>query len=193
LRDRFGIKESSLNDLLNKSKMGFDAHTNIHQAWITYADARKAILTKFAAFSSEPSLPQRVVYTVFKMIEYSGMQSAYFISHFLQAMPLCATYSCVRPALQAYISSVREVAAAPAHLQPYYKVIHGDSTRAFHRNTIFVLAACAIAYEKYTSSSMANFSLGEETTAAVNLFDAEAVRHGHHTIQKASQSNEIRR
>jgi hypothetical protein len=25
------------------------------------------------------------------------------------------------------------------------------------------------------------------------LFDAEAVRHGHHTIQKASQSNEIRR
>jgi len=183
LVNAFSINEYSSYVLNGNGKMLTDAHHNINQAWNTYAGARIAIITEVAAFAAGTSIPQRVVYTVTKMLEHSGMQPAAFIHEFLQAMPQCVNYSCIRPSLNAYISSIREVAAAPAHLQPYYKLIHGDSTRAFHRNSILVLSSCAVTWKKYTSPSMVNFRLGEGATAAVGMYDAEAARKGHPTLQ----------
>jgi len=190
LIDAFSIHDSSAYALTGAGQMNSSAHHMINQAWSTYAGARQAIITEVAVFAAGTSLPQRVVYTVTKLLENSGMQPAYFIHRFLQAMPHAATYSCILPSLNAYVSSIREVAAAPAHLQPYYKLIHGDRTRAFHRNTLLILAACAITYEKYTSPSMNNFDLGEGATAAINMFDAEATRLGHVTLQSLTFKDE---
>jgi hypothetical protein len=123
------------------------------------------------------------VYTMAKMIEFAGMQQATFIHEFLQAMPQSVNYSCIRPSFNAYTISLREVAETPSYLQPFFKVIHGERTRAFHRNSILTLSACATAYKKYTTPSMKNFNLGEGATQAVNMYDAEAVRRGHSTLQ----------
>jgi hypothetical protein len=178
-----GIDEDAAYCLNGDGRLGPDSYGPLNQAWSTHAGARVAIITEVAAFVAGSTQPQRVVRTVSKLLEYSGMQPATFIHKFLQAIPEAATFSCIRPSLHAYVSSVREVAAAPAHLQPLYKVIHGESTRAFHRNSILVLAACAVAYEKYTAPSMKNFSLGEGATSALQMFDAEAVRKGLPTLQ----------
>lgn len=183
LVNAFKMDEYSSYILVGPGKMQTAAHENVNQAWLTYTHVRSAVVTEVAAFSSGASLPQRIVYTLTKLMEYSGMQPAYFIHRFLQAMPQAAEYSCIRPSLNAYISSVREVAGAPSYLQPYYKLIHGDGTRAFHRNNILTLSSCAIAWEKFTSPSMNNFQLGEGATAAVNMFDAEAASKGHPTLQ----------
>lgn len=183
LVNAYKINEYSSYSLIGDGKMGSPAHEYVNQAWNTYTHARSAVISEVAAFSTGASFPQRVVYTITKLLEYSGMQPAYFIHRFLQAMPQAAGYSCIRPSLNAFISSVREVAGAPAYLQPYYKLIHGEGTRAFHRNTILTLSSCAIAYEKFTSPSMTNFNLGEGATAAVNMFDAEAAQKGHQTLQ----------
>lgn len=190
LVDSFKIDEYASFVLTGDGKMGSEAHRHINQVWITYFHARAAVITEVASFATGASLPQRVVYTITKLLEYSGMQPAYFIYKFLQARPETREFSCTRAALNAFISSVQEVAAAPGYLQPYYKLIHGESTRAFHRNTLLVLSSCAVALEKATSSSMRNFDLGEGATAAVNMYDAEATMRGYSTLADVSKAKE---
>jgi len=188
LIDAFKINEYASFILTGDGKMGQDAHEAINQVWITYFHARAAVISEVATFAAGATLPQRVVYTITKMMENSGMQPAYFIYKFLQARPEVREFSCTRAALNAFISSVQEVAAAPGYLQPYYKLIHGDGTRAFHRNSLLTLSACAIAHEKSLSPSMRNFNLGEGATAAVNIFDAEATARGYATLASISQA-----
>jgi len=182
LIDTYSINEENVHYLIGEGKMGNTAHKMVNQAWVTYAPARKAIITDVAAFASGSSMPQRVVYTVSKLLENTGMQSAAYIHRFLRAFPHAKEYACIRPALGVYVASIREVARADARIQPYYKVIHGDLTRAFHRNGLMSLAACAISFEKTTSPSMRNYNLGEGATTAVNMFDAEASANGHPTL-----------
>lgn len=182
LVDSYSIPEQAAYPLTGEGKMERQAHKMCNQAWVTHAPARMAILTDVAAFASGSTLPQRIVFTVSKMLENVGMQPAYYIHRFLQAYPECVNYACIRPALGVFSASVKEVAQADARIQPYYKVIHGDLTRVFHRNGILALSACAISYEKHMSPSMRNFTLGEGATAAVNMFDLEAAAHGHNTL-----------
>lgn len=172
---RFVLREDA-------GRIGDYGHGMVNQAWSTYTKARAAIVTETAAFASGVSQAQRIVYTVTKMMEYSGMQPAFYINKFLLAIPWAGRITCIRPALEAYAQSLREVVAAPAHLQPYYKVIHGEATRAFHRNAILPLSACAIAYERHLSSAMANFDLGPGAANCVAMFDAEATKIGMPTI-----------
>lgn len=190
LIDTYGIGETASYFLTGEGKMQMQAYKMCNQAWVTYAFARRAIITDVAAFASGNSLPQRVVYTVSKLLENVGMQPAYYIHRFLQAFPESKEYACIRPALGVYAASIREVARADSRIQPYYKVIHGDLTRAFHRNGILTLAACAISFEKTTSPSMRNFALGEGATTAVNMFDAEASAKGHRTLSEFTNVTE---
>jgi hypothetical protein len=183
LVNAYNIPEPATYSLVGDGKMGSTAHEFVNQAWITYAPMRMAVISEVARFSAGRTLAQRVVYTLVKMMEYAGMQQGTFIHEFLQARPEAVNFSCIRPAYNAYATSLREVAAAPAYLQPYYKLIHGERTRAFHRNQILILAACATAYKKYVTTSMKNFLLGDGATAAVNMYDAEAASKGLPTLQ----------
>lgn len=190
LIDAFKINDYASFILIGDGKMGQEAHSYINQVWVTYFHARAAVISEVATFAAGSTLPQRVVYTITKLLEYSGMQPASFIFKFLQARPETREFSCTRASLNAFISSVQEVAAAPGYLQPYYKLIHGDSTRAFHRNSLLALSACAIALEKSLTPSMRNFDLGEGATAAVNIYDAEAAGRGYATLASVSQAKQ---
>jgi len=182
LADTYRINDQAAFYLNGEGKMNTTCHHMCNQAWVTYAQARVAIITDVASFAVGSSLAQRVVFTISKLLENVGMQPAYYIHRFLQAFPQCVDYACIRPALSVYAASIREVAQADARIQPYYKVIHGDLTRVFHRNGILALSACAISFEKHMSPSMRYFTLGEGATAAVNMFDAEATTRGHRTL-----------
>lgn len=188
LVDTYGIDEQASYCLTGEGQMNRIAHKMCNQAWVTHAQARIGILTDVASFAVGSTRPQRVVYTVSKLLENVGMQPAYYIHRFLQAFPECVHYACIRPALGVYSASVLEVAAADSRIQPYYKVIHGDLTRAFHRNGILALSACAISFEKHMSPSMRYFTLGEGATAAVNMFDMEAAAHGHRTLASVASA-----
>jgi hypothetical protein len=182
LVDTYGINEQAAFCLTGEGQMNRTAHSMCNQAWVTHAQARMAIITDVASFAVGSTRAQRVVFTISKLLENVGMQPAYYIHRFLQAFPESVHYACIRPALGVYAASIREVAAEDARIQPYYKVIHGDLTRAFHRNGILALSACAISFEKHMSPSMRYFTLGEGATAAVNMFDMEAASHGHRTL-----------
>nr|WKE35281.1 hypothetical protein [Plasmopara viticola lesion associated mononegaambi virus 7] len=186
LIDTYGISDSGSFVLNGEGRMSSTAHRMVTLAWVKYAKARLALITEVATFGAGHTLPQRVVYTVTKMLENSGMQQANFIHRFLQAYPQSATYTCIRPSLNAYASSIREVASNPPYIQPYYKLIYGENTRAFHRTAILPLASCALTYEKNTSTSLNNFTLGDGAAAAVAMFDSEARSKGHPTIVNVS-------
>lgn len=190
LIDTYSIFEQAAFYLTGEGKMSTIAHHMVNQSWVTYAQARIAIITDVAAFAIGTTLPQRVVYTVSKMIENTGMQPAYYIHRFLQAFPECVNYACIRPSLGVYAASIREVAQADSRIQPYYKVIHGDLTRAFHRNGLLALSAVSISFEKLMAPSMKNFTLGEGATAAVNMFDMEAAAKGHRTLSSVTANIE---
>jgi len=153
----------------------------INLCWTKSQAAKKAIFTEVAAFAKSATQAQAVTYTTVKMLEFVGMQPAYYIHKFLIAVPWCSNISVVRPAINKYQESLREVARAPAYLQPYYKVIYGESTKAFHRQALLPLTACAIAYERIINPTLANYTLGEGADAAVNSFDAEARQKGFST------------
>jgi len=188
--DTFSIPEEASHFLTGEFKMNEICHKMVNQAWVTHAPARKAIITDVASFAIGTSPPQRTVYVVSKMLENVGMQQAYYIHRFLEAFPQSKKYACIRPSWGVYASSIREVAKADSRIQPYYKVIYGDQTRAFHRNGLLTLAACAIAFERTTSPSMRNFTLGEGATAAIAMFDAEATRNGHQTLGDYANIND---
>jgi hypothetical protein len=190
LIDTYGISEQGSYFLIGDGKMADTAHKSCNQAWTIHANARKAIITDVASFAAGSTLPQRVVYTVSKLLENTGMQPGYYIHRFLQAFPQSVEYACIRPSLMVYAASIREVAKVDARIQPYYKVIHGDLTRAFHRNGLLTLSACAISFEKHTAPSMRNYTLGEGATMAVNMFDAEAASRGHNTLSTYASLNE---
>jgi hypothetical protein len=175
LIDTYKIQPEAEFFLKGEGRMSEQAHTYIHLAWRMHDGMRKAFISAYARFDAGKSLPQKVVYSVTKLLEYSGMQPGFFIHEFLQARPAVVKYSCTRAALNAYITSVREVAQAPSYLQPYYKIFYGDSKRVFHRNVIMPLSVCAVAYKRLTSDSMRNFTLGEGATEFLNRFNAEAV------------------
>lgn len=179
----FRIPEAAQYFLKGAGRMGTQAHQFVNLAWSTHTAARRAIIETVARFDTDRSQSQKAVYIVTQLLEHSGMQPGFFIHGFLQARPEVCGYACIRPALNAYLASVREVASAPSYLQPYYKLYYGQATRAFHRNSIMPLAACAIAHARQTMPSMANFVLGEGATAVITRFDAEAASKGHPLLQ----------
>jgi len=181
------IREEDAYILLGEGRMGGMAHAMVHQAWTNHSPVRSAIIKEVAKFGNSAASPaQRQYAIVTRLLEYSGMQPAYFINNFLEVVEDATEYPSLKPAIKAYLTSLREVAAAPRQEQPYYKLIHGEGTRAFHRASILPLSACAIAYEKYKSQSMANFELGEGAAAAVAMFDQEARARGGMTLQDLS-------
>lgn len=190
LKNAHSINDDQAFFLDGPGQMSRMAHAQLNQAWVRHFHARVAIISEVAKFSAMDTLAQRVVHTISKMIEYAGMQQGTFIYKFLQAFPHCINYACIRPAYNAYVASVREVASAPQHLQPFYKVLYGESTRAFHRNSILTLSACATAYERYTQPTMDNFDLGDGAVSAVAMFDAEASSRGDSTLQNLTFSEQ---
>lgn len=58
--DTYGLVEENSYFLTGEGKMQQTAHTMCNLAWVTYAFARRAIITDVAAFASGNSLPQRV-------------------------------------------------------------------------------------------------------------------------------------
>lgn len=162
----------------------------INLCWTKSQAAKKAIFTEAAAFAKPSSTAQEVTYTTVKMVEFVGMQPAFYIHKFLLAVPWCHEISIVRPAINKYHESLREIARQPSYLQPYYKMIYGESTKAFHRQALLPLTACAIAYERTINPTLANYTMGEGADAAVMAFDTEAKQKGHAT--QFGPSNQMR-
>lgn len=164
--------------LTGEGKMMMKTFQMCNFCWSLHAPLRKAIIVEVAYFAKGNSTPIRVVYTISKLLEYVGMQQAYYIHHFLQSFPEVIDYACLKPSLAAYSHSILQLERENSVTRPYFKVIYGDMTKAFHRNSILPLAAVAINYHQKTMASIRNYNLGEGAALAIAMFEREAKARG---------------
>lgn len=186
----YNIPSASRHFLTGSGKLTLHAAKMCNNVWSLHYAIRKAVITDVAAFSSGKTIPVRVVYTVTKLLEFVGMQQAFFIHKFLLAFPEARQYSCLKSALSAYHNSLFKLNQVSPVIRPYFKVIEGDLTRAFHRNSILPLAAVAISYEQQFSPSIRHYNLGENASAYISRFQIEAASYGHKTLDSFTTEEE---
>lgn len=179
LIDTYKIPEKARFFLTGDGRMQMNALTMCNNMWTIHTPLRIAIISQIAHFSQGSSLAMRVVYTVSKLLEYVGMQQALYINQFLMAHPEAIEYSTLRPSLISYVNSMNQLKTVDPILRPYFKVIYGDQTRIFHRNSILALASVAIAYQRKFNDSIKHYNLGAAAGLAIGQFEEEARTKNH--------------
>lgn len=179
LIDTYKIPEQARFFLSGEGKMTMNALTMCNNMWTIHTPLRIAIISQVAHFSQGSSLAMRVVYTVSKLLEYVGMQQALYINQFLIAHPEAMTYNTLRPSLAAYVNSMNQLKTVDPIIRPYFKVIYGDQTRIFHRNSLLTLASVAIAYQRKFNDSIRHYNLGAAAGLAIGQFEEEARSKNH--------------
>lgn len=190
LIDTYSIHEQSVYILKSPNVHSLLSAQMCNKSWNYHYPMRKLIISEVSRFSAGETLPCRVVYTVSKLLEYVGMQQAFYIHKFLLANPQCKDYVCLKSALAAYTSSLTQLRQEEPHIIPYFKVIHADMTKIFHRNSILPLAAVAINYELRNNRSISNYNLGPGMTAAMDMFYQEAKSRGDMNLCEGFEQSE---
>jgi len=121
------------------------AHTYINMAFVSMVHLRRVVFTQVANFNNVATDPTiEVVATTTRLMRYAGMQQAILIDQFLSGHEEAFDIPLLQPSIQAYVASMKDLMNAPAEQRPYYKIIHGDTTRAFNRNDISNLLVAAL-------------------------------------------------
>jgi len=158
-RKYFGGKV--VGPLQGSLRLSNEAHGQIHSAFVSMAHVRKEVFTKVATFNNiadvDPAI--EVVATTTRLMRYQGMQQAVLIDQFLSAHEEAFAIPILMPSIQAYAASMRDLMAAPVEQRPYYKIIHGDSTRAFNRNDISNLLVVAVMEARETNPTMMQYAI----------------------------------
>jgi hypothetical protein len=147
-----------------------EAQDGICQAWLRMPFLRRLWVPEFAKFKDSPGGPSEVVYTTFKLLEYSGMQHAYYVFRLVDALPWVINIPILKPALTVYVTSISELSTVNPLIQPFYKLIYGDATKIFYRNAMNEIVSCAILYGTRTAPSLRRFVVSQSAVQAVQDF-----------------------
>lgn len=142
--DKFAVEEDQRFILSGAGRLTEHAVMNVNKAWANLTPARKVIVSEFVKFSHSRTQAQEVVFFMFRMLEHSQMQPAYFIHQLVKSVPEVSTIPILRTPFEAYAQSVRDFLKIHPSLRPYVKVMFGDSTKLFHSKTLQDLTACAV-------------------------------------------------
>jgi hypothetical protein len=174
LIDKFSAGSASYI-LTGDGRMSDEAHLGINSAWGVANSARKPIIKAFCVLRAADDLPSRILFTMFGMLEYSGMQPAVFIHNLLTICPwVIADLPALRPAYDVYKESVVAFATADPEFRPYLKLYYGDSSQIFHAKTLVDLIALAVEVMVPNNPTLAGYKApgGDKAKAAF----AEACR-----------------
>lgn len=144
--DKFSLSEDQCYILTGEGRFSDHGLGMINAAWNSSTAGRKAVVTEFVTFRQGPIQAQEVIFFLFRLLENSYMQPAYFIHQLIKAVPEVATIPVLRPAFELYAQSVKDFSKFPAHLRPYVKLMFGDTTKLFHSKSLQDLTACAVLF-----------------------------------------------
>jgi len=137
-----------------------DGHTMINAAFVSMDHFRGALFTRLADMRNQAGdRGTAVVMTLVRLLDWTGMSFVPIIDRFLSAHPDISDYSFLLPSYQHFLSSLRALAKVPPHIRPFYKLIHGDTTKMFHRRDVEELLVCSIKEEAYGRPTMAQYTL----------------------------------
>lgn len=136
------------------------AHSEIHAAFVYLSHARKVIFNKVSMFNDQGGDPQvEVVATTTRLMRFAGMQQAMIIDKWLLSHPDGFRVPMLMPSIAHYVASLKELKRLPAEQRPYFKLIHGDTTRAFNRNDLEYLLAIALADEREVNPTLQLYAI----------------------------------
>jgi hypothetical protein len=158
--ERKYFNEKVVGPLSGSLALSATAHTQIHTAFVQLTHLRKEVFTRVATFNTQTEDSTfEVVATTTRLMRYAGMQQAILIDNFLSAHKEALAVPFLAPAIQAYAASMRDVMAAPAIVRPYFKIIHGDTTRAFNRNEIENLLTVALVDAREVNPTLQQYAI----------------------------------
>lgn len=143
--------------LTGPGRISDHGHGCINNAWVQSSAPRRIIVREFSRFAGTDDYTQEVVYTMFRLLEYAGIQSAFFIHQLLLACPWIYEIPALKPGLDLYERSLEQMAREDPIIRPYVKVMYGDSTKLFHTKTMAGLIACAVIWVQQSSPSIAQY------------------------------------
>lgn len=136
------------------------AHTQIHTAFVQLTHLRREVFTQVAQFNTQTSDPMvEIVATTTRLMRYSGMQQAVLIDNYLSSHEEAFRVPLLIPAIQAYTASMKDLRSVPAEHRPYFKLINGDTTRAFNRNDIENLLTVALMEARETNPTLQQYAM----------------------------------
>ena len=161
--------------ITGNGRMSDHAHLAVHKAWSSMDHPRQIFILDFCKSRWNTERAVMMVFHMFGMLEYSGMQSAVLINSFLCACPwVIRDVPLLVPAFAFYKESVIAFSKAEAEFRPYIKLYHGNSSQIFHSKSLEDLNAVAVMWLSATVPFLKDYRPpgGEE---AKNAF-AEAVK-----------------
>lgn len=136
------------------------AHTQIHAAFVYLGHARKIIFQQVALFNTQDGNPQvEIVATTTRLMRFAGMQQAILIDRWLLAHPEGFRVPLLVPSIQHYVASLKELQKLPSEQRPYFKLINGDTTRAFNRNDLEYVLAVALSEEREINPTLKQYAI----------------------------------
>jgi hypothetical protein len=136
------------------------AHSEVHSAFTAMSHMRELVFTEVAKFSvTKNNYEVEVVATTTRLMAYAGMQHVIMINKFLDANEVAFKIPMLQPALRSYVLSLKHLQTEKEVVRPFFKLIHGDTTRAFNRKDVEPLLVVAVMEELKTNDTLSNFAL----------------------------------
>jgi len=149
-----------VGSLTGSLALSHEAHTYLHLAFVVLTRVRKAVFTHVANFNNHPDdPPTEVVATTTRLMRFAGMQQAVIVDSFLEGHEEAFSVPFLMPAISAYTASMKDLSSAPVEQRAYYKLIHGDTTRAFNRNEISNLLTVALVHARELNPTLLQYNI----------------------------------
>jgi hypothetical protein len=155
--------------LTGRGRMSDVAHSKVKDSWDQSSVLRKVTIDEFCRLRGSDELSADVVFTMFRMLEYSHMSNAGFIRDFLDSCDwVLKDMPSMIPLYDFYVNSVYAFAAEPAQRRPYVKLYYGDNTTIFHAKTLQDLTAIAVEWLRPNNDSLTGYTApgGDKAKAA---------------------------
>jgi hypothetical protein len=137
-----------------------NGHSMINAAFVSMDHFRGALFTRLADVKNAASdRGTAVVMTLVRLLDWTGMTYVPMIDRFLTSHSNIEGYGFLMPSYQSFIASLRALAKVPPHIRPFYKLIHGDTTKMFNRRDVEELMVCAIRDEARDRPSLMQYGL----------------------------------
>jgi len=134
-------------------------HVQIKIAWDQSTPLRKVTINEFCRLRGSDELTSDIVFTMFRMLEYSQMSNAAFIRDFLDSCDwVLKDMPALIPAYDLYVNSIIAFAAETPERRPFIKLYHGDSSTIFHAKSLQDLTKIAVRWLQVNNDSLSGYT-----------------------------------
>jgi hypothetical protein len=157
--------------LVDQYRLSRTAHKGINLAWAEMSAFKAACFKEYCTYSAaDIDLGQDIIYTMVRLLKYSGMQHAEITYRLLMAHPWVREIPVLASSVAIFETGLHAASSIDPALQPYVKLMYGDRSDIFPRKDMEPLVACAVASEKEIHETLSDFYVSNKHPTIVEKF-----------------------